>query len=163
MRTYLLIVALIATAQLCPPAHSQFGVQAPKETPAEKLKKSKAKFKTAVMDRAMDIPNVPSYPASRGTQKFIRAQRYSALGNGDNCIVQTYLVKDVPETVREFYKSQLASYGWLLQPANAAGTQILARRRKEGSSCHIMVTPSPEKGYKALVQVRYVQFQPLGD
>ncbi len=162
MRTYILILALLSSAQLCPPAHSQFGVPQ-KESPAEKLKKSKAKFKTQAVTALRPIPNVPAYPAPQNAQKFIRAQQYSALGQGDNCIVQSFLLRDPPDTVREFYRTQLTNNGWMLQPANAAGTQLLARRRKDGSSCHVMVAPSPEKGWKSFVQLRYVQFHPLED
>lgn len=109
------------------------------------------------------IPNVPDYPAPKGTSKFVRAIKYSSLGQGDNCIVQTFLLKEAPDNVRNWYTQTLGTYGWILQPANAANTQILARRRKEGASCHVMVTPAAEAGFKSAVQIRYVQFQPLVD
>ncbi|MBX9771137.1 MAG: hypothetical protein K2X29_07185 [Candidatus Obscuribacterales bacterium] len=158
---------LLLTCVFSQAAFAQWGqLQTPAQSAqsaAEKRKKAQAKFKTTCMDRAMDIPGVPNYPSSRGAQKFIRALKYSSLGQGDNCIVQSFLLKDQPETVREFYSAQLSSGGWLVQPANAANTQILARKRKEGSSCHVVVSKSPEKGWNSMVNVRYVQFQPLAD
>ena len=158
-----LVVHLLLTCILAQAAYAQWGNQPAQQSPAEKRKAAKAKFKTVAMDKAMDIPGVPNYPISRGQQKFIRAVRYSSLGQGDNCIVQSFLLKDAPETVREFYSAQLSSGGWLVQPANPGNTQILARKRKEGSSCHVVISPSPEKGWKTYVNLRYVQFQPLAD
>lgn len=144
-------------------ALAQFGQGQTPLTPQEKRKKAKEKFKTTAIMAPVPIPNVPEYPAQKGQSKFVRALKYSSLGQGDNCIVQSFLLKEPPDNVRNWYSQTLSNYGWLIQPANAANTQILARRRKEGASCHIMVSPSPEAGFKSFVQIRYVQFQPLVD
>lgn len=133
---------------------------APTEKGAKRQAKTKAMFKTTMLPRQENIPNVPAFP---GKVKFVRGLRYGSLGNGDNCIVQTFYVKEQPDTVREWYRTSLASYNWSVQSANAANTQILARRPKDGASCHIMVSGSPDKEYKCLVQLRYVQFHPLGE
>lgn len=127
----------------------------------ERFKRTKAQFKTAGVPQPMRIPNVDFYPANRGKFKFIRGLRYPSLGQGDNCIVQTVLYKDDPDTIREWYRNMLMGYGWNLQAANRSATQLLARRPKEGASCHIMVSRSPQKDFKSLVQIRYVQFHPL--
>lgn len=111
----------------------------------------------------MRIPNCDFYPAGPGKFKYIRGIRYASLGEGDNCIVQTVLFKDPPDTIREWYRQMLTGYGWNIQAANRSATQILARRPKEGASCHIMVSNSPQKQYRSLVQIRYVQFHPLSD
>lgn len=130
-------------------------------TKEERFKRTKAQFKTAGVPQPMRIPNVDFYPAVRGKFKFIRGLRYPSLGAGDNCIVQTVLYKDPPDTIREWYRNMLIGYGWNLQAANRSATQLLARRPKEGASCHIMVSRSPQKEFASLVQIRYVQFHPL--
>lgn len=152
----------------CSPAFAQLPGQ--QMSPQEKRKLAKQKFKTQEFPQPVKIPNLPDYPASKGGIKFVRGLKYSSLGQGDNCVVQNFLLKDPPETVKEFYNQQLASNRWFIQPANASGTQILARRPKEGASCHIMVTPSPQQSaspdrrmFKTAVQIRYVQWQPLSD
>ena len=127
----------------------------------ERFKRTKAQFKTAGVSQPMRIPNVDFYPAGPGKFKYIRGIRYPSLGGGDNCIVQTVLFKDPPDVIREWYRNMLVQYGWNLQAANPSGTQILGRRRKEGASCHVMVSKSPQKEFKSLVQIRYVQFHPL--
>lgn len=133
------------------------------ESPQQKKKKMQERFKSTPFNSLMSIPNVPDYPSAKGSSKFVRGLKYSALGQGDNCIVQTFLLKDPPDIVREWYQQTLANAGWIMQAANPKGTQILGRKRKEGTSVHVMVAPSPEKPWKCMVQVRYVQFQPLSD
>lgn len=133
------------------------------ETPAQKKKKMQEKFKSTPFNAQMALPGVPDYPAPKGASKFVRGIKYSALGQGDNCVVQSILLRDPPEVVRDWYQATLSSQGWLVQPANPRSTQILGRKRKEGSSVHVMATPSPEKPWKCMLQVRYVQFQPLDE
>lgn len=130
---------------------------------AEKRKRSREAFKTASVAKPESIPNVPFFPAQPGKFKFIRGLRYASMGEGANCIVQTILFKEPPDVIRDWYRQTLPSYQWVLQSGNPANTQILARRIKEGASCHIMVSNSPQKDFKSLVQIRYVQFHPLDD
>lgn len=131
-------------------------------------KKTRQKFKTSTVDKITPIPGVPEYPGGKRNMKFIRALKYSSLGQGDNCVVQSFLVKDPPDSVRQWYQGAVsASNGWTVQPANMSGTQILARRPKDGASVHIMVSecaPVEKKnGFKAQVQLRYVQWVPLAE
>lgn len=164
IRLGILLSVFLAVCQ--DPSLAQFPGQ---QSAKEKRKEAAAKFTTASIKDPVAIPNVPAYPASPKTMKFVRGLKYSSLGKGDNCIVQTFMLKDPPEQVREFYNQQLTAYRWFVQPANPAGTQILARRVKDGASVHIMVSPtsksaSPEnKAYKSSVQIRYVQWAPLTD
>ncbi len=152
-------------------SQTQSTAQFPGQTssPKEQRKQAAQKFTSAEIKDPVTIPNVPAYPAGAKNIKFVRGLKYSSLGQGDNCIVQTFMLKDPPETVREFYNQQLTAYRWFVQPANPAGTQILARRIKDGASVHIMVSPigksaSPQnKQYKSNVQIRYVQWSPLTD
>ncbi|MBX9723328.1 MAG: hypothetical protein K2X81_18130 [Candidatus Obscuribacterales bacterium] len=167
MRSYyqLSLIAL-SLVSLWQPAFAQNWGQAakPAETKEARMKRQKAQFKTTVIDRPVTIPNMPQYPAQRGGMKLMRAFKYSSLGQGNNCIVQTFSLKDPPDMVRDWYAGALAQYGWSVQPANQRNTQLLGRRIKDGSSVHIMISPSTDKvNSKTVVQIRYMQFPPLGD
>lgn len=160
-----LLCTLLLLGMSCQLCYAQWGTPAAQDPRviAEQKKKSKDRFRTTALKKFMEIPNVPIYPSMRdkGSAKFIRAQKYSSLGSGDNCIVQSVLLKDQPDMVRDWYRQSLTNQGWSVKSANATNTQILARKVKEGASLHVMVGNSTEKPYKSVLQLRYSQFQPI--
>jgi hypothetical protein len=129
-------------------------------------RQTRATFKTTGVNQLTPVPYVQDYPAGKKDIKLIRALKYSTLGKGNNCLVQSFLVKDRPEDVRVWYKQNLVNNHWSVQAANAAQTQILGRRVKDGANVHIMVSETPPKtqdGFKSMVQIRYTQWTPLSD
>lgn len=163
---YQLSLIALSIACLWQPALAQNWGQPAKqgETKEARIKRQKAQFKSTVVDKPITIPNMPIYPAQRGGMKLMRAFKYSSLGQGNNCIVQTFALKDPPDMVRDWYSGALTQYGWSVQPANIRNTQLLGRRIRDGSSVHVMISPSADKSKgKTVVQIRYMQFPPLGD
>lgn len=168
MRLILPGILLMLSCLSVEQAWAQWG--APAKQPLDRAtieankKKSKAKFTSKRLDKLQTIPYVPQYPATGKNIMIVRAIQYSTLGKGDNCIVQTFLVKDPAANVRDWYKQGLNNYGWKVQSANKTETQILGRRVKDGSSVHIMVLDSTghkKDGFKSQVQLRYVQWVPF--
>ncbi len=131
-----------------------------------KKKKSKEKFTSSRVKTLQTIPFVPPYPASGASLKLIRALQYSSLGKNEHCIVQTFLVRDMPSQVRDWYVSTLNSGGWTLQQGNKTGMQVIGRRRKDGTTVHLMVSnvgdaSERKKGFRTSIQLRYIQWSPI--
>lgn len=132
---------------------------------AERKKRQRQQYKSTRLPARVTIPFLPDYPAQKNGIKLVRAIKYSSLGQGNNCIVQTFSLKDQTDAVRNWYQGTLTSNGWAVSAANRTGTQILGRKVKQGASVHIMISPIKEKSsaFRTQVQVRYIQFQPLPD
>lgn len=116
------------------------------------VKKKVGDFRAQYIKK-VDFPGIPPYP---GANKLIRAVQLPKLGKGNITIMQSWLVRDEPQKVRDFYAQQLASNNWNPKTTNKGNTQLVGHR--EGNeNCQVMINPGYAEGYKTMLQIRYTK------
>ena len=141
-----------------PPVSAQNAASTPSANAnAPNQVRKKTNYKSKYVTKAFELPGIPTYPGKNS--KLLRAVELPNLGKGNITVLQSFLVKDPPEQVRDYYVQQLSDNKWNPKSGNRTNTQLQGSRDSE--HCQVMVNPafssSQGSGYKTMLQIRYTK------
>jgi hypothetical protein len=126
------------------------------QTPAAKKQKlwgtanryHPAKDSLHQLKEALDLPQLPAYS---GKSKFINGS-VQPTEKGWIAYKMSYLTKENPDQVRDWYHNTFSMYQWKILHAKE---QTITANHRDGHICTIVVNNSNRKGYKTELGVYY--------
>jgi hypothetical protein len=105
-----------------------------------------------------EAPDLPQLPAYSGKSKFLQGCLQPTERGWTN-YQMSYLAKEAPLEVKDWYQNVFNSYQW---KTIHAGQQSLSANHKDGHVCTVIVNNATEAGYRTQLRVYYNQAPPHG-
>jgi len=102
-----------------------------------------------------DVPDLPDLPSYSGKPKFIRG--YMEDNNGYTVYQMSFLTKEDPQEVKNWYHNALHMYQWKIWNEKS---QTITATHKDGHVCTITVNACNESGYHTNLGINFNQAPP---
>jgi hypothetical protein len=98
-----------------------------------------------------EAPELPQLPSYSGNPKFLRGYMQPT-GKGWVVYHVSFLTKEEPTQVKDWYQSTLSMYQWKIL---SSGSCTLTANHKDGHMCTLLFNPTTKRGYHTQLGVFY--------